>query len=309
MSGTGAYDSQIIGHVCVDVNVDVTGAESRVIGGAAACAAGAAVSLGHRVEVVTAVGEGDEDLLSCFPPAVERIIAVPSRRTTSIRNVYRTQDRERRVSHGLEQGDPIGPEDVPDEPVGVRHLAGLIVGDYAPDMVDSLFGRGDTAVDMQAFLRVRSQRTGELDLRGSTAGEDFFGRIRYLKVDAAEGEALTGLSDRRDMARALRDRGAREVMVSGPAEMLVLDDSGFHSCPLRPRTMVGRTGRGDTVFSAYITERLAHGVPQALLMACATVSLKMERPGPLVCERREIEDYLRLLYSDLIDDPLEGDRD
>lgn len=250
MSGTGAYDSQIIGHVCVDVNVDVTGAESRVIGGAAACAAGAAVSLGHRVEVVTAVGEGDEDLLSCFPPAVERIIAVPSRRTTSIRNVYRTQDRERRVSHGLEQGDPIGPEDVPDEPVGVRHLAGLIVGDYAPDM-----------------------------------------------------------------ARALRDRGAREVMVSGPAEMLVLDDSGFHSCPLRPRTMVGRTGRGDTVFSAYITERLAHGVPQALLMACATVSLKitvslkMERPGPLVCERREIEDYLRLLYSDLIDDPLEGDRD
>lgn len=244
MSGTGAYDSQIIGHVCVDVNVDVTGAESRVIGGAAACAAGAAVSLGHRVEVVTAVGEGDEDLLSCFPPAVERIIAVPSRRTTSIRNVYRTQDRERRVSHGLEQGDPIGPEDVPDEPVGVRHLAGLIVGDYAPDMVDSLSGRGDTAVDMQAFLRVRSQRTGELDLRGSTAGEDFFGRIRYLKVDAAEGEALTGLSDRRDMARALRDRGAREVMVSGPAEMLVLDDSGFHSCPLRPRTMVGRTGPG-----------------------------------------------------------------
>lgn len=294
-------DSQVIGPVCVDVNVDAERAVSRVVGGAVICAAAAAAALGRRVEAVASVADRDQSLLSHFPDAVERVVPVPSMRTSSIRNVYTTSDRERRTSSALSRADPIDPTDIPASAAPVQHLAGLMVGDYAPGIVEELSSRGDLAVDMQGFLREPDPDSGLLDLRRFDAGREFYRRIRFLKVDTAEGEHLTGCTDRYDMARALRDRGAREVMVSNAREILVVDDEGAHVCPLRPRSLAGRTGRGDTVFSAYITERVRRGVDQALLTACATVSLKMETAGPLVCERTDIDNYLARFYADLLD--------
>ncbi len=294
-------DSQVIGPICVDINIDAEGRASRVVGGAAICAAAAAASLGHAVEAVAALAREDDELLSHFPPAVRGVIAVASQRTSSIRNVYATADQERRVSTALSQADPIAARDVPSHAARVQHLAGLMVGDYAPDIVEELSHRGPLAVDMQGFLRQPDPATGELRFRRFNEGADFYGRIRFLKVDTAEGEHLTGRGDRREIARALHDLGPREVMVSNAAEILILDDDGFHACPLRPRGLAGRTGRGDTVFSAYITERSRHPVDDALLTACATVSLKMGTPGPLRCDRADVEDYLDRFYADLRD--------
>ena len=125
-------DSQVIGPVCVDINVDAEGAVSRVVGGAVICAAAAAAALGHRVEAVASVADRDQGLLSHFPDAVERVVPVPSMRTSSIRNVYTTSDRERRTSSALSRADPIDPTDIPASAAPVQHLAGLMVGDYAP---------------------------------------------------------------------------------------------------------------------------------------------------------------------------------
>ena len=221
-------DSQVIGPVCVDVNVDAEGAVSRVVGGAVICAAAAAAALGHRVEAVASVADRDQGLLSHFPDAVERVVPVPSMRTSSIRNVYTTSDRERRTSSALSRADPIDPTDIPASAAPVQHLAGLMVGDYAPGIVEELSSRGDLAVDMQGFLREPDPDSGLLDLRQFNAGREFYRRIRFLKVDTAEGEHLTGCTDRYEMARALRDRGAREVMVSNAREILAVDDEGAH---------------------------------------------------------------------------------
>jgi sugar/nucleoside kinase (ribokinase family) len=43
---------------------------------------------------------------------------------------------------------------------------------------------------------------------------------------------------------------------------------------------VGRTGRGDTTFAAYLARRNDHGVSESLKFAAALVSIKMETPGP-----------------------------
>ncbi|GAH32478.1 unnamed protein product, partial [marine sediment metagenome] len=64
----------------------------------------------------------------------------------------------------------------------------------------------------------------------------------------------------------------------------------------KPRNLSGRTGRGDTCFSAYITERLNKGVEEALLFAVALVSFKMEKPGPFKGTREEVEDYIKKYY-------------
>ena len=64
-----------------------------------------------------------------------------------------------------------------------------------------------------------------------------------------------------------------------------------------PRNLSGRSGRGDTIFSAYITERLSYGIPQALLTAAALVSLKMETPGPFMGDRADVEKFIKLFYT------------
>jgi sugar/nucleoside kinase (ribokinase family) len=46
------------------------------------------------------------------------------------------------------------------------------------------------------------------------------------------------------------------------------------------QSVVGRTGRGDTAFAAYLAYRLDHEVTESLRFAAALVSLKMESPGP-----------------------------
>lgn len=293
-------DLQVVGPVCIDVNVDAQGATTQVVGGAAMCAAAAAASLGHRVEVVTTLAEQDQGLLAGFPDSVEQVSVLPSARTTSIRNVYATHDQERRTSYALAQADPMSPAGVPRRPVAVQHLAGLMVGDYQEGMVEELSARADLAVDMQCLLRRRDPSSGLLRPSGFRAGPEFYSLIRFLKVDTAEGEQLTGLTDRREIARALHDLGAQEVMVSNAQEIVVHNGSETHVCPLRPRNLTGRTGRGDTVFSAYITERVRHGARQALVTACAAVSLKMEAPGPLLCGRGDVERYLRSFYSDIL---------
>lgn len=295
------FDTQVIGPVCVDINVDHTGKTTRAVGGAVICAAAAAASLGHSVQAVATVAAADRGLLSHFPESVRQVVPVGSAHTASIRNEYATADQERRTSSAISYADAIGAADVPACSARIQHLAGLMVGDYAPELVQTLSQRGDLAVDMQGFIRQRVPGSNLLRFMEFKHGADFYGHIRFLKVDTAEGEHLTGRTDRRDIARALKDQGADEIMVSNAREILILDDSGFHVCPLRPRSLAGRTGRGDTVFSAYITERIGHDVDQSLLTACATVSLKMETPGPLVCGRGDVEAYLRRFYADLAD--------
>lgn len=299
-AGQATWDSQVIGPVCVDVNVDAAGQVQHVVGGAAICAAAAAASLGHRVQAVLSLGSQDQDLLSRVPAAVDDVHAVLGQATSSIRNVYRTADQERRTSYALAQADPLGSAEIPTEPAAVQHLAGLVVGDYAPDLIHVLAERGPLAVDMQGFVRRAHGPEGLLNLDPRRDMADVYPVIRYLKVDTAEGECLTGLTDRTDIAKALFDQGASEVMVSNAKEIMVINESGIHTCPLRPRSLIGRTGRGDTVFSAYITERNHHGLQAALLNACATVSYKMERPGPLDTTRAELIAYRDQFYADLI---------
>jgi sugar/nucleoside kinase (ribokinase family) len=120
--------------------------------------------------------------------------------------------------------------------------------------------------------------------------------IRFLKTDAAEAEILTGTPDRAQAARRLFAWGAKEIMITHNTEALVYDGREIYTCPLRPRGLAGRTGRGDTCFAAYLGERLRAGIPEALLTASALVSLKMETPGPFMGTRADVEQYIRMFY-------------
>ena len=90
--------------------------------------------------------------------------------------------------------------------------------------------------------------------------------------------------------------GVKEALITHNTEVLVYDGKDYYTCPLKPRGLDGRTGRGDTTFSAYITERERAPITQALEYASALVSLKMETPGPFKGKREDVEAFIRQYY-------------
>ena len=86
--------------------------------------------------------------------------------------------------------------------------------------------------------------------------------IRFLKTDAAEAEILTGTDDRVAAAKMLYDWGAKEILITHNSEVLVYDGKEIYTCPIKARNLSGRTGRGDTTFAGYITERQRAGIAE-----------------------------------------------
>jgi len=281
----------------MDYNIDHLGNEEKIVGGAVVYSSASAHALGHTVAAVTKVAPADMDRMDTFTIPKEDIFCIPSKASTNMKNQYLTADKERRICSCSSKGDPFLLSDIPDLDTDIYHFAGLIYGDFSSEMMIELSKKAPIAVDVQACLR-------HVSLDGSMFFEDWADKkkvlpyVTYLKTDAAEAQIMTGLEDRYEAARLLFGWGAREVMITHNTEVIVYDGNDFYSCPLRARNLSGRTGRGDTTFAAYINERLEHDIKDSLLFAAATVSNKMETPGPFKGTREDVVRYIDEFYRD-----------
>lgn len=292
------YDLAVIGHVSLDYNIDCRDLLTVQVGGAVVYSSAAAHALGRSVVALTKLAPADEDRLSVFTLPREDIVCLPSSRSTSIENKYFTEDKEKRRCVCLSQGDPFTPADIPgDISAEIWQLGGLIYGDFAEGLTDELARRGDLAVDVQGYLRHSGGEGKEMFFENWADRKRVLPSVRYLKTDAAEAEILTGLSDRREAAKALFDLGASEILITHNTEVLAYDGKEFFTCPIKARNLSGRTGRGDTTFAAYLAERIYGDIPSALLIATATVSYKMEKTGPFDKTRADVEEYIRRFYA------------
>ncbi len=289
------YDLMILGPATRDVNIDYTGEESRIVGGAVTFCTPAAAATGAKVFAAIKAAPEDEEVPKAFRLPPEDRALLPSRCTTEMRNQYFIADRERRKASCPAQSDPILPEEIPPVERKMTHLAGLLYGDFPNELLDALKSQGKLTADIQGFLRCNEN--------GSLVFHDWADKRKYLpyfdilKTDAAEAEILTGLNDRAAAARQLIAWGVPEVLISYNTEMLAYDGAHMRAYPVKSRNLSGRTGRGDTVFGSYIAMRvLGADMDEALRYATACVSLKMETPGPFAGTRDDVEAYLRAFY-------------
>jgi sugar/nucleoside kinase (ribokinase family) len=287
------YDTFIIGHISKDEIIFEETLE-RNIGGAVIYSSYAAKAGGSKVGVMTKTSREDIGLLDNFNVEKEDVYFLPSKATTSIRNVYLSADRERRICTAISIADPFNVEELEGIDSKLYHLAGLIAGEFNGEMIKTLSQRGLVAVDVQGFLR--NAENGSMVFRDWADKKIYLPFIDFLKTDAAEAEIMTGTVDRKEAAKMLYGWGAKEIMITHNTEVLIYNGSAFYVEPLKPRNLSGRTGRGDTCFSAYITERLNKGIEESLLYAAALVSLKMESPGPFAGSRQDVESYIKELY-------------
>ncbi len=291
------YDSIIMGHISLDFNTDHLDNTVEVIGGAVTFSSASAYALGHRVAAFTKIAPADRDRLSGLIIPQEDVFCLPADSSTVMKNKYFTADKERRTCENVSVGTPFTVDDIPDLDAPIFHFAGLIYGDFNNDMIRKASEHYDVAVDVQTLLRHRRD-DGSMYFEDWADKKEMLPFIRYLKTDAAEAEILTGTDDRKKAAQMLFDWGAKEILITHNSEVLAFDGKDFYTCPIRARNLSGRTGRGDTTFAAYYCERLQQDVPTSLLYATATVSAKMETPGPFRGTRADVDAYIDSFYPE-----------
>ncbi len=290
------YDFFVIGHISLDENIDLQKKEES-IGGAILYSSSVYASLGKRVAVLTKLNQSDYHFTQYLNVPEKYIYLLPSAKTTSIRNEYLDESRERRISTALAIADAFQITDLPaDITAHVFHLASLIYGEYQEDFIPQLTGRGKVAVDVQGFLR-NAGEDGRLVYKDWKRKDLDLPHIDYLKTDAAEAEFLTGESNLQKAAQILHRWGAREIMITHHSHVLVYDGSTFYCYPLKPDNLSGRTGRGDTCFSAYLSQRLSKDIDKSLLFAVALTSIKLSKPRPFTGKREDVERFIREYYE------------
>ena len=289
------YDVLVIGPVSLDHNIDYQGNERKELGGAVAASGSAAAKSGNRTALFTKLNPADADVEARFAGSGADLYWKPSKATCSIRNQYFTSDKERRACTFMVVCDPFKFEELPDIETKMYHCAGLVYGDFDGALFAEAAKHGKVAVDVQCLLRhVEADKT--MAFHDWAEKMEYLPCIDYLKTDAAEAEILTGLTDRAEAAKLLHSWGAKEVLITHNTEVLAYDGKEVYTCPIKARNLSGRTGRGDTTFAGYITERQRADIKDALQYCTALVSLKMETPGPFQGTRQDVLDYIKEFY-------------
>jgi sugar/nucleoside kinase (ribokinase family) len=272
-------DIVMIGHFAKDkLVVDDTGETAS--GGAVYYGSVALRRIGVRVAVVTRLHPDDFALLDELEQEGVRVFATAAPATSGIENIYNSTDMERRVCKLMAFADPFQQEEVPDLSAQVYLITPIIAGEVDLSLLKSLAARGPVGLDVQGFVRVCEN--GNLVFRQWPDMAEGLAHVTYLKVDRAEAELLTGQTDLRVAARQLAAYGppGNEVVVTQSSGVTVCANGQMYEAPFTPRSLAGRTGRGDTCFATYVGKRLSASPAEATRFAAAITTLKQEKPGP-----------------------------
>lgn len=285
-------DVLAIGHI--DKGRVVVGGKAQSIAGGAVHFGGMVLlALGLRVGVVTRLAKEDLELLSDLRNAGALLYPVFSRETTAIENVIPDPNSDQRRCFRRGFAGTFQPADLPPVSAKLYYLGTIITGEIDLPFLQFVAQRGPVALDAQGCLR---KLVGdELVTDGWDWADEALPLVRFLKVDNKEAGALTGEENMYKAAEILGCKGPQEVVLTHRNGVLVWAKGEIFEAPFKPKSLAGRTGRGDTCFSAYLGRRLLGDPPEeATRFAAALTTLKLERPGPF---RASLEEVYRLLAT------------
>ena len=289
------FDIVFIGHYTKDTIVYP--AVTRVVdGGAFNYGANVAARMGLRVAVVTRLARADWHVVESLEAIGVTAFAKATPHSTCLRLIYPTDDLDQRTIELTSSAGPFTVEEVAGIDARAYAIGASVRGEVPVEVVRHLAATGAIlALDIQGWLRI--VQDGILTSDGWPGKEAVLPLVTVFKTDAVEAKLLTGEDDRYEAARRLAAYGPKEVLLTHSGGVLVFHDGAFHEAPWAPQTVRGRSGRGDTCTSAYLSRRLTATPAEAVVWAAAVTSLKLEAEGPFRREVAEVETlYNRLRH-------------
>jgi sugar/nucleoside kinase (ribokinase family) len=269
----------LIGHVCVDKNV-IRGATETFYGGGVIHGSVTSKRLGAQPTVLTKCAREDRENFTSFREAEIDVRFLPSQSSTSIRNVYPSENPDERLSFLISRADPFSAADIAAVEADVVHLNPLWFGEFPFGLLPQL--KRSTAVlagDAQGFLR-HAGDDGKMTYRDLAEKRDVLPVFDVFKVDSKEAQILTGHDDVWQAARGVHDLGPKIVILTHRGGVCVFDGEEYCESPFSGFTLEGRTGRGDTCTAAFLVAMHQMSLRDATALAAEVTSRKMQYRGP-----------------------------
>ncbi|MEW5717078.1 MAG: PfkB family carbohydrate kinase [Chloroflexota bacterium] len=286
MSLQPTYDILMFGHFAKDRNV-VDGQGNIESGGAVYFGSVVVRRIGLRVAIVTRLHPDDFSRLDELKQEGIDVFAQPAPQTSGIENSYNSADMERRICKPLGFAGAFSIADLPNVTARLYAITPIIAGEFDLAFLQAIAARGPVALDVQGFVRARADN--DLVLCSWQEMAEGLKHVTYLKVDRAEAELLTGETDLTKAGRKLAAYGPREIILTQSSGVTIFADRQICAAPFTPRSLAGRTGRGDTCFMAYLGRRFTTAPAEACRFAAAVTTLKQEKPGPWRGALAEVE--------------------
>jgi sugar/nucleoside kinase (ribokinase family) len=290
------FDIVFIGHYTKDTIV-YPHSTRTVDGGAFFYGANVAARMGLRIAVVTRLARQDWHVVGKLERLGVTVFGRETAASTHLRLTYPTANLDERTIELTSSAGPFGVDEVANVQARAFAIGASVRGEVPAEVVDALAARGAmVALDVQGFVRV--VKDGRLTFDDWPGKESVLRHVTVLKTDGVEAGLITGESDRYVAARRLAALGPREILLTHGGGVLVLHEGTFYEAPFVPDEVRGRSGRGDTCTSAYLSRRLAAPPADAVIWAAAVTSLKLEVEGPFRREIGEVEALYQRLRRD-----------
>lgn len=267
-----------IGHVSKDVNV-FRGNREVLAGGGVYYGSFAAKSLGENVAVLTKLNLEDYQLFKDMEDFGINVVWMKSPKTTSIENIYPSDNPDDRTSRVVSRADPFKEDDIRSVS-GIVHISPLWHGEFPEGLIEVVREKATLlSGDAQGFLR-NVGKDGNMYYE-DWKNKDLLKIFDVFKLDSKEAKVMTGESNPEASLKRIMEFGTKEILMT-TREGVYLARAGkilFH--PFGEWTMAGRTGRGDTAIATYLVLRDKLKDSEKLIKKVAEITtLKMKKRGP-----------------------------
>ncbi|NLC53572.1 MAG: hypothetical protein GX770_06360 [Firmicutes bacterium] len=275
------YELTFLGHMCFDEITPFQGETTVAPGSAVLCGAMVAARVGKKVAVVTRMAQKDEEILQPMQELGIDTYLIPAEETTYSVVIHPTANLDERRLILKKSAGRFELEEIPDVSTQYLHLAGISDQEFDLDLICGLKDRGyNLSVDLQSFVRQVDPASREIAFKDVPQKQAIVKQMSKVKLDVVEAKVLTGTGDLEKAAMIFEEWGCPETVITHAEGVLARAGGRTYYEKFSNRSVLGRTGRGDTTFAAYLAWRMEHEVAEALKFAAALVSIKMETPGP-----------------------------
>ncbi len=275
------YDITFIGHMCYDEVIPFGGEPIIAPGSAVLCGAMVTARVGVKTAAIVRMSLDEEPINQPMKDLGVDVFVIPADCTTYSRVLHESENVDERKITLVKTAGLIKIEDIPEFESRFVHLAGISDSEFDMNLIDGLKARGySLSTDMQSFVRQITPVTHEINFGDVANKKEIISRMDRVKLDIVEAKVLTGTDDLEKAAEIVESWGCPEIVITHSQGVLARAGGKNYYEKFSNNSVVGRTGRGDTTFAAYLSWRLSHDVAESLKFAAALVSIKMETYGP-----------------------------
>ena len=277
----GKYGVTFIGHMCYDEVTHFRGDTIVAPGSAVLCGAMVTARIGVKTAAIVKMSLDEEPINRPMKDLGVDVFVIPADCTTYSRVLHKSENVDERDITLVRTAGLIRIDDIPEIDSHFVHLAGISDSEFDMALIDGLKKRGySLSTDMQSYVRQITPVTHEINFGDVKDKKEIVSKMDKVKLDIVEARVLTGTDDLEKAALIVESWGCPEIMITCSEGVLARVNGVTYYEKFSNNSVIGRTGRGDTTFAAYLAWRLEHDPGESLKFAAALVSIKMETYGP-----------------------------